>query len=91
MAYLADPPDFVEPAVNQAVFATGVARAHVEEGNLHLVFYSRQYAPHGVEHVINLRLIMPQSAGAKLVNAIVSAIRGEAVVEDDGAVGARPN
>jgi hypothetical protein len=51
-------PSLVEPALNLPIFCTGLAKAVVKDGALHLAFYVALDGPCGTEHVMNLRLVM---------------------------------
>jgi hypothetical protein len=52
----------VEPALNLPVYVTGLAKAAVKDGALHLAFFVELDGPCGTEHVINLRVAMQASA-----------------------------
>jgi hypothetical protein len=57
------PPDsYVEPAVNLPVYCSGLAKATIRDGALHLMFFIEQDSPNGVERIINLRITMQATA-----------------------------
>lgn len=53
-----EPIELIEPVAIAAVYCTGVARAFVDNGEVHLLWYVDQPGVDGVERVANLRTVM---------------------------------
>lgn len=58
MGRLLEAVELVEPFALTPVYCTGVARAFVANGEVHLLWYIEQPGPYSVERVANLRTIM---------------------------------
>lgn len=65
-----------EPAVNTPIYCSGIHRAVVIDGEIHLVWYIDQPGIEGIERVANLRTIMRVEAipdARKLVDSALKA------------------
>lgn len=54
--------ELIEPVAVPTVYVSGVARAFVAEGEVHILWEVVQPGVSGVERVANLRTVMPLSA-----------------------------
>jgi hypothetical protein len=50
--------ELIEPIACPAVYCSGVARAFVKDGEVHLLWFVEQPGVTGIERVVNLRTVM---------------------------------
>lgn len=70
--------ELIEPVACPAVYCSGIARAYVKDGEVHLLWFVEQPGVGGVERVVNLRTVMAVSAvseGRQLVDEALKAAR----------------
>lgn len=75
MGVLYQEPEIIEPFVCTPVYCSGIARAFVANGEIHLIWFIEQPGMHGIERIANLRTIMPAEARAAARAIVDEAIK----------------
>lgn len=74
----AESPELIEPFACTPVYCTGLARAFVADGDVHLLWFIEQPGIDGLERIANLRTIMRVEAFPAARALVDEALKAEA-------------